>query len=172
MTSSNGNIFRVTGPLCGEYTGHRWIPRTKTSGAELWFFYDLRLNKRLSKQSWGWWFETPSRPCCRHCNDTHHAKYKTHMKPTVSVQVHSLHHQTWASIHQANGRLTARSREASKLRDSGLKFSNHSVIWQTPQQHVAGIPVKLQIDTIIIKCNLSASRLHETLRSDVLPLGE
>ena len=22
-------------------------------------FFDLRLNKRLSKQSWGWWFETP-----------------------------------------------------------------------------------------------------------------
>ena len=22
MTSSNGNIFRVTGPLCGEFTGH------------------------------------------------------------------------------------------------------------------------------------------------------
>ena len=29
MTSSNGNIFRVTGPLCGEFTGDRWIPRTK-----------------------------------------------------------------------------------------------------------------------------------------------
>ena len=26
------------------------------------------LNKRLSKQSWGWWFETPSRPLWRHCN--------------------------------------------------------------------------------------------------------
>ena len=24
-------------------------------------FFDLRLNKLLSKQSWGWWFETPSR---------------------------------------------------------------------------------------------------------------
>ena len=30
-------------------------------------FLDLRLNKRLSKQSWGWWFETPSRPLWRHC---------------------------------------------------------------------------------------------------------
>ena len=29
MTSSNGNIFHVTGPLCGEFTGHRWIPLTK-----------------------------------------------------------------------------------------------------------------------------------------------
>ena len=38
MTSSNGSIFRVTGPLCGEFTGHRWIPRTKASDAELWLF--------------------------------------------------------------------------------------------------------------------------------------
>ena len=30
--------------------------------------FDLRLNNRLSKQSRGWWFETPSRPLWRHCN--------------------------------------------------------------------------------------------------------
>ena len=51
MTSSNGNIFRVTGPLCGEFTGDRWIPRTKASDAGLDVFFDLRMNKRLSKQS-------------------------------------------------------------------------------------------------------------------------
>ena len=38
VTSSNGNIFRVTGPLCGEFTGNRWIPHTKASDAELWCF--------------------------------------------------------------------------------------------------------------------------------------
>ena len=31
-------------------------------------FFDLRLNKRLSKQSWGWWLETPTRPLWRHRN--------------------------------------------------------------------------------------------------------
>ena len=31
-------------------------------------FFDLRLNKRLSKQLWGWWFETPSVSLWRHCN--------------------------------------------------------------------------------------------------------
>ena len=36
MTSSNGNFFRVTGPLCGEFTGDRWIHLTKASDAELW----------------------------------------------------------------------------------------------------------------------------------------
>ena len=31
-------------------------------------FFDVRLNKLLSKQSWGWWFETLSRPLWRHRN--------------------------------------------------------------------------------------------------------
>ena len=38
MTSSNGNIFRVTGLLWGESTGDRWIPLTKASDTELWCF--------------------------------------------------------------------------------------------------------------------------------------
>ena len=63
MTSSNGNIFRVTGPLCGEFTGLRWKrPVTRSFNV----FFDLCLNKRLSKQSWGWWFEMQSRPLWRH----------------------------------------------------------------------------------------------------------
>ena len=70
MTSSNGNIFRITGHLCGEFTGPRWIPHTKTSDAEFDVVFDLRLNKRLSKQSWGWWFETLSRSLWRHRNVT------------------------------------------------------------------------------------------------------
>ena len=37
------------------------------------------LNKRLSKQSWGWWFETPSGPLRRNSNDID--KYKYIAKP-------------------------------------------------------------------------------------------
>ena len=36
MTSSNGNIFWVTGPLCEEFPSHRWIPHTKACDSELW----------------------------------------------------------------------------------------------------------------------------------------
>ena len=32
-------------------------------------FFDLRLNKRLSKQPWGWWFETPPWSLWRQCNE-------------------------------------------------------------------------------------------------------
>ena len=38
MTPSNGNNFRITGHLCGEFTGHLEIPLTKASDAELWGF--------------------------------------------------------------------------------------------------------------------------------------
>ena len=33
-------------------------------------FFDLHLNKRFSKPSWGWLFETPSCPLWHHCNVT------------------------------------------------------------------------------------------------------
>ena len=68
MTSSNGNIFRVTG-LCarnssvtGEFHSQRPVTRLFD------VLFDLRLNKRLSKHSCGWWFETPSCSLWRHCN--------------------------------------------------------------------------------------------------------
>ena len=38
QTSSNGNIYRVSVPFCGEFTDHPWIPLTKASNAELWCF--------------------------------------------------------------------------------------------------------------------------------------
>ena len=69
MTSSNGNIFRVTGPLCGEFTGPGEFPTQRPVTRSFDVFFDLRLNKRLSKQPWGWWFETPSCSLWRQCND-------------------------------------------------------------------------------------------------------
>ena len=75
MTSSNGNMFRVTcfctgnspvtaenSPVTGEFPSHRPVTRSFD------VFFDLRLNKRLSKQSRRRWFETPSHSLWRHCN--------------------------------------------------------------------------------------------------------
>ena len=52
-------------PVIGEFPAQRPVTRNFD------VFFDLRLNKRLSKQSWGWWFKTPSRPLWRQCNDIH-----------------------------------------------------------------------------------------------------
>ena len=69
MTSSNGNIFRGTGPLCWEFTGHRWILLTKASDAEHLCFLWAALEQRLNKQSWHRWFQMTSLSLWRHCNE-------------------------------------------------------------------------------------------------------
>ena len=68
MTSSNGNIFRVTGPLCGEFTGPGEFPTQRPVTWSFDVFFDVRLNKRLSKHSSGWLFETLSWSLWRHHN--------------------------------------------------------------------------------------------------------
>ena len=55
-------ICAGTSPVPGEFPAQRPVTRSFD------LFFDLRLNKRFSKQSWGWWFETLSRPLWRHCN--------------------------------------------------------------------------------------------------------
>ena len=55
-------ICAGSSPVTGEFPAQR--PVTRSFGV----FFDLRLNKRSSIQSWGWWFETPRRPLWRHCN--------------------------------------------------------------------------------------------------------
>ena len=68
MTSSNGNIFALlaicagNSPVTGEFPVQRLVTRSFD------VFFDLRLDIRLSKQSWDWWFETLSCPLWRQCN--------------------------------------------------------------------------------------------------------
>ena len=49
-------------PVIGEFPTQRPVTRNFD------VFFDLCPNWRLSKQSWGWWFETPSRSLWRQCN--------------------------------------------------------------------------------------------------------
>ena len=51
-------------PVTGEFPAQRPVTR------RFEVFFDL--NKRLSKQWWCWWFETPSHPLWRHCNGSCH----------------------------------------------------------------------------------------------------
>ena len=62
-------------PLTREFPSQRSVTRSFD------FFFDLRLNKQLSKQSWGWWFETLSRSLWRYCNDQ--ARYLLPNSPII-----------------------------------------------------------------------------------------
>ena len=70
MASSNWNIFRVAGPLCGEFTSHRSIPLTKASDAGLWYYLSYVSEQTVEQKSRRWLVETPSRPLWRYCNET------------------------------------------------------------------------------------------------------
>ena len=50
-------------PALGEFLAQRPVTRSFD------VYFDLHPNKRLSKQWWGWWFETQSWPLWRHCNE-------------------------------------------------------------------------------------------------------
>ena len=50
VTLSNGNIFRVTGHLCREFTAPGEFPTQRPATQNFDVFFDLHLNKRLSKQ--------------------------------------------------------------------------------------------------------------------------
>ena len=60
-------------PVPSEFPAHR--PVTWSFDV----FFDLRLNKRLSKQLWGWWFEMLSRPLWCHRNDWLPIDYHVHV---------------------------------------------------------------------------------------------
>ena len=48
--------------VIGDFPAQRPVMRS------LDVYFDLSLNQRLSKHSWGWWFATPLRPLWRQCN--------------------------------------------------------------------------------------------------------
>ena len=85
-----GNIFRITDPLCGKFIGHRWIPPQRPVSRSFDVFFDLRLNKRFSKQSGRRWFETKSRSLWRHYNDYNEPEpcaYILHRTVIISIHI-------------------------------------------------------------------------------------
>ena len=82
ITSSHGGVFRITDSLWGESTGHRWIPLTKASDAELWCFHWC-MNRLLEKQSSGWWFVIAT-VMWRHCNVREMLKFSFNFNEVLS----------------------------------------------------------------------------------------
>ena len=68
-------------PVPGEFPAQKPVTRRFD------VFFDLRLNKQLSKQSWGWQFETPSRSPWRHGNgDAHTAEIECYKGTRAPIQ--------------------------------------------------------------------------------------
>ena len=67
MTSWHESIFRITGPVCRESTGHRGFPAHKGPIMRKFaVFFNVSLNKPLNKQLDDGWCETPRQSLWRH----------------------------------------------------------------------------------------------------------
>ena len=76
-------FYAGNSPVTGEFLSQR--PVTQSFNV----FFNLRLNKRLSKQSLGWWFDAPSRSLWRHYNVPSHLKIGTGPLATHLNEIYS-----------------------------------------------------------------------------------
>ena len=65
-------IYAGNSAVHGEFPTQRPVTRSFD------VFFDVRPNKQLSKQSWGWWFETLSPSLWRHRNVQHQHQHHRH----------------------------------------------------------------------------------------------
>ena len=107
-------------PGPGEFPAQRPVTRSFD------VFFDLRLNKRLSKHSWGWWFETPSYTrftfCCFFISSSglllvsRNQIYQSHSDgPTLRYMVEQfiwIPHKLWYSLNKTK---RGREREREKI---------------------------------------------------------
>ena len=121
------NAFRV-GPIYINRTRHDDVIKWKHFPCYWPFvtrsfdvFFDLRLNKRLSKQSWGWWFETLSCPLWRHYNEIVCFYAFTYTPATIGAR---------ASSHYPKRSLSVRFLKVSKPQDWYFKLSYRFEIQQ------------------------------------------
>ena len=68
-------------PVTGEFPTQRPVTRSFD------VYFDLCPNERLSKQSWGWWFETLSRSLWRHRNDSSGREWATHKYVSLNQDI-------------------------------------------------------------------------------------
>ena len=86
MTSSSENISAILALCAGNSPANGEFPSQRPVTKSFDVFFDQRLNKRLSKQSWDWWYETLSSSLWRHCNEP---RPLTHLSQDISQTIYS-----------------------------------------------------------------------------------
>ena len=103
----------------GEFPAQRPVTR----GFDV--FFDLCPNKRLNKQLWGCWFETPSSPLWRHCNG-----FPVHGVVVCTTDVQGVSYDSLPAIIQSEGN-TMRN-----FSYWAFRLVNDDTVWQTIQSNI------------------------------------
>ena len=130
-------------PVPGEFPAQRPVTRSFD------VFFDLRLNKWLSKQSWGWWFETLSLPLWCHRNVNIFSVFSDRGRPfQLEIDFYPYTRDTLQWRHNGRGSVSShqprdcllnrlfrrRSKKTSKLCVTGLCAVNSPVTGEFPAQ--------------------------------------
>ena len=91
-------ICEGNSPVTGEFPTQRPVTRSFD------VFCDLRLNRRLSKQSWGWWLETLSRPYWRQCNANHQLHRKKQYILQLIIPIDKILICNWTLLNTYSGK--------------------------------------------------------------------
>ena len=122
--------------------------------------FDLRLNKRLSKQSEGWWLETPSRPLWFHCNGLNelHRFDRNRCKQTITLMLCEIFARLIDALMECN-KFNILRFEITKF------FSSHCLTWWREICYFESLGYKLfllsQQCVVIKSCTLSLI-IHQT----------
>ena len=103
-------------PVTGEFPAQRPVTRSFD------VFFDLRLNKRLSKQSWGWWFEAPSPPLWRHYNALDLSLYSPGSHNHAQSLCAPDHGELWPSLDEHLRHIQTAQNYANRIVDTQLKM--------------------------------------------------
>ena len=94
-------ICAENSPVTGEFPTQRPVTRSFD------VFFDLRPNERLSKQSWGWWYETLSSPLWRHRNAVWNNNRHKARQPTLCRLFLMLYHYNDVIMSTIGSQLTS-----------------------------------------------------------------
>ena len=162
-------------PVTGEFPSQRPVKRSFE------VFFSLRLKKRLSKQSRGWWFETPSRSLWCHCNAKNFSTEVANPWKWISWIICTLqwrhNEHDGVSKHRRIVCLLIRffrrrSKKRSKLRVTGLYEGNQPVTGRFPSPRVGNVERCFHLMTSSWKslfhiCNIQGARWAVTV--ELLP---
>ena len=145
MTSSN-ETFSALLALCagnslvlGEFPTQRPVTRSFD------VFFDLHPNKRLSKQWWGWWFETPPSPVWRHCNVVTQLWLGTHPTPCTRSCVPAMYCCVNTLRPRQNGRHFADDTFKHIFFNENVRISIKISLKFVPRGPINNIPSLVQI---------------------------
>ena len=164
-------ICAENSPVPGEFPAQRPVTRSFD------VLFDLRPNKRLGKQSWGWWSETPSSSLWRHRNANTGGLIRCPIHRGIALSSPAITQSNTTLRWRHNGRngvakqqphdciinrlFRRRSKKTSKVRVTGLCVGNSpGTVGMAPWWHGHAFYTPIHLNTVAMNAPASITLEH------------